>query len=138
MCVGVRWKRIPGCILQTDLFVLITMKGNIMKVSKNWMTVCAAGMIVVALAACQKKEDVAAGPAEQAGQKIDAAAAKAEADIKAAASKADDAVSKAAADTGAKMDQVAADADKKMSEAADAVGKKVEKAGEKMQDAAHK
>ena len=98
-----------------------------MKVSKNLMTLCAAGMIVVALAACQKKEDVAAGPAEHAGQQIDAAAAKADA-----------AVSSAAADTSAKMDQVAADADKKMSEAADAVGKKVEKAGEKMQDAAHK
>ena len=98
-----------------------------MKVSKNWMTVCAAGMMVVALAACQKKDDVAAGPAEQAGQKIDAAAAKADA-----------AMSQAASETGAKMDQVAADADKKMSEAADAVGKKVEKAGEKMQDAAHK
>ena len=33
----------------------------------------------LALAACQKKEDVAAGPAEQAGQQIDAAAAKAQA-----------------------------------------------------------
>ena len=136
MCVSERKKILGRCILRTDLCLLITMKGNIMKVSKKLMTLCAAGMIVVSLAACQKKEDVAAGPAEQAGQQIDAAAAKAEADIKAAAAKADAAVSSAAADTGAKMDQVAADADKKMTEAADAVGKKVEKAGEKMQEAA--
>src|SRR5471032_3073377 len=139
MCVSVRLKRISPCILKTDLFVLITKKGNIMKASKNLMALCAAGMMVVALAACQKKEDVSApGPAEQAGQKIDAAAAQANSDIKDAAAKADAAVSQAASDTGAKIDQVTADANKKMNEAADAVGQKVEKAGEKIQDAAHK
>ena len=139
MCVGVRWKKIPGCILQADLFVLIIMKGNIMKATKHLMTMCAAGMMVVALAACQKKDDMSTkGPAETAGAQIDATAAKAEADIKAAAANADAKMSQAAADTNAKMDQVGADASAKMNEAADAVGKKVERAGEKMQESAKK
>ena len=139
MCVGVRWKKIPGCILQTDLFVLIIMKGNIMKATKHLMTMCAAGMMVVALAACQKKDDMSTkGPAETAGAQIDATAAKAEADIKAAAANADAKMDQASANTSAKMDQVGAEASQKMNEAADAVGKKVEHAGEKIQESANK
>ncbi|CDG81706.1 hypothetical protein [Janthinobacterium agaricidamnosum] len=106
-----------------------------MKASKKVMALLAAGLMVVSLAACQKKDDVTdKGPAETAGQKIDETAAKANQEIKDAADKASTELHNTAQETGAKIDQAGEDASKKLNDAAEKVGAKVEAAGQKIQD----
>lgn len=98
-----------------------------MNASKTLTSILAASLLIVGLAACQKKEEVAIdkGTAESVGQKVDQAAAS-------AGQKMDDAA--------AKMAQEAEKAKTEISQGAanmtDAAGKKIEEAGVKMQDAA--
>lgn len=103
------------------------LKGKIMNPSKTLASMLAASLLIVGLAACQKKEEVTTdkGPAETAGQKIDEAAADA---------------SRKADEAGNKMSEEAAKAKAEMSQGAanmqDATGKKLEETGEKMQESA--
>ena len=80
---------------------------------KKFDTVLAAGLMLIGLAACQKKDEAGAGPAETAGREIDQAAATTNQKLEQA---------------GEKFNQGAADLTKK-------AGEKMERAGEKMQNA---
>jgi hyperosmotically inducible protein len=73
------------------------------------LVIATAILAVSGLAACQKTEPVAEGPAEKVGQKIDEAASKAAVHINAIAEKAGEGLSKA----GEKIEQTAKDAQTK-------------------------
>lgn len=98
-----------------------------MNPSKTLASMLAASLLIVGLAACQKKEEVTLdkGPAETAGQKIDEAAA----DASRKADEAGNKISEEAAKAKAEMSQGAANMQ-------DATGKKLEETGEKMQESA--
>jgi len=86
-----------------------------MNTYKTLISLFAAGLLVTGLAACQKKDDSAKGPAETAGQQIDQAAATTNEKLEKA---------------GEKINAGAIDLTKK-------AGEKMEQAGEKMQNAAN-
>lgn len=96
-----------------------------MNSSKTLLSILAASVLIVGLAACQKKEEVSGGPAETTGQKIDQAAAT-------AGQKIDEAAAKVAAEA----EKAKTDISQGAANMTDAAGKKIEEAGVKMQDSA--
>ncbi len=98
-----------------------------MNASKTLISILAASLLIVGLAACQKKEEVAidAGTAETAGQKVDEAAASAGQKI-----------DEAAATVAQEAEEAKTDISQGAADMTDAAGKKIEEAGVKLQDAA--
>jgi gas vesicle protein len=110
-----------------------------MTIVKNLMAACAAGLMLAALAGCQQKDELSgAGPAEQAGRKVDQAREKTGRELTQAAEKANQDIIKAADDAKAKINQVTDDASAEASKAVERAGAKVAQAGEKIQDSARK
>lgn len=85
-------------------------------------------LAVGGLAGCHKKDDdtVGAGPAEQAGRRLDQVTDKAGRDL-----------TKAAAQANQQIQDAAKDASKEINKATDATGKKLEEAGQKLQEKAN-
>jgi hypothetical protein len=83
------------------------------------LAVASAILTVFSLAACQKTEPAAEGPAEKVGQKIDEAASKAAVHINAIAEKAGQGLAKA----GEKIEQSAHDAQSRNDEQKDGASK---------------
>tara|TARA_R110001599_G_scaffold64023_3_gene178598 strand:- start:173788 stop:174045 length:258 start_codon:yes stop_codon:yes gene_type:complete len=81
-----------------------------MKMNKSMISVLAAGLLVLGLAACEKK-----GPAEQAGEKIDNAMDSA----------------------GSSMSKAAEDVKDGAADMSNEAGKKMDQAGEKIQESAN-
>jgi uncharacterized lipoprotein YehR (DUF1307 family) len=92
------------------------LENDIMHTRKILLSTIAAGLMIAGLAACQKKDESATGPAETAGRQIDQAAATTNEKLE---------------KVGEKINAGAIDLTKK-------AGEKMEQAGEKIQNAADK
>jgi hypothetical protein len=86
--------------------------------NKSAFMLCAAATLLLGLAACEKKDDTAKGPAEQAGAQLDAAAAKA-----------GEALNKAGVEAGKELQAAGAQAGEAMKKS----GEKLEKASKDAQ-----
>jgi hypothetical protein len=84
---------------------------KMMNLSKNFTLACIAGVFMFGLSACQKNQQPVAekGPAEQAGQQLDEAAAKAAEGLNKVAEKAGEGIKKA----GESLQSTAKDAQSK-------------------------
>lgn len=106
---------------------------------KRGLAGMAGAVLVMAalLGGCQKKEEpVGAGPAEQAGRKIDQATANASRELSQASQQASQQMSEAARETSQKIDRASSEAGEKFNEATEKAGRKLEQAGERMQQKA--
>jgi hypothetical protein len=109
---------------------------SIMKTVTHLKPVLLAGLMLLALAACQKKDDNGAGPAEQAGRQLDQAATKATAELDNATTRAKDELDKAARISSDKLDKAGEDAGVKLNETKEKIGVKMQETGQKIQDSA--
>ena len=111
--------------------------GDNMVTTKQWAAIVMAGLMLGGIAGCQKKEDATgAGPAEQAGRRLDQVTDKAGADLTKAAHEANQQIQDAARETSQQIDKATDQAAQKVNETTEKAGKKLEQAGEKMQETA--
>ncbi|WP_408168075.1 hypothetical protein [Herbaspirillum rhizosphaerae] len=102
-----------------------------MKFTKLIGAALAVGVVVLAVSACQKKEETP-GPAESMGKQIDSAVKNAGDQAAVAADKAQDKASEA----GQKLDQAMSNAKDEAKDLTQKAGEKIEAAGQQIQDAA--
>lgn len=96
-----------------------------MKPRNLFYAALAVAIVVASLTGCQKQPEAGAGPAEQAGRKLDQVTQKAGAEL-----------TQAARDTNEQLSEAAKKTSEKLNEATEEAGRKIEKAGEKIQESA--
>lgn len=96
-----------------------------MKPANVFYAALAVAIVVAALSACQKQADPVAGPAEQAGRKLDQVTHQAGAEL-----------TQAARETNQKLSDAARETSDKINDATEEAGRKIERAGEKIQESA--